>query len=211
VLIKQHPECLVGATNLRQLIRAAQARLDFDNGAATASLVKEADESFVALVKLRMAMNESDDQLLVKSARQLEEARNDVMMVIDGIERELLRDLDDTLAGYLEVFGTNGQYYLIPFDALISLDVKPVTSLIEQIWRKVEIDIDGGLSGEAFIPMTYIGSNTDAQKLARETDWLTINDTDVCAGVGQKMFLFGDEALALSQINRLQNTALTVA
>ena len=206
VLVKQNPEYLVGVNNVRQLIWAAQARLDFKNGAATASLVKEADESFAALVKLRLAVNENDDRLLVESARQLEEARNDVAIVINEIERERLRDLDDTLAGYLEVFGTNGQYYLVPFDALISLELKPVTSLIEQIWRKVEIDIEGGLSGEAFVPMTYIASNTDAQKLGKETDWLTVNDTDVCVGVGQKMFLFGDDALALSQINHLHTT-----
>lgn len=211
VLIKQQPECLVGATNLRQLIRAAQARVDFDKGAATASLVKETDESFAALVRLRMAANENDERLLVESASQLEENRTDTAMIIDGIEHELLRDLDDTLAGYLEVFGTNGQYYLVPFDALIRLDFKPVTSLIEQTWRKVEIDIEGGLSGEAFVPMTYIGSKTDAQKLGKETDWFAVNNTEVCAGVGQKIFLFGEEALALSQVKHLQNSAVTVA
>ncbi|GAB3528880.1 type VI secretion system accessory protein TagJ [Photobacterium alginatilyticum] len=204
LLVQQNPAYLVGATNVRQLIRAAQARLDFANGAASASIVRKADDSLSALVMLRLALNENDDIQVIESARQLEVNRNDVVMVINEIERERLRDLDDTLADYLEVFGTNGQYYLVPFDALISLELQPVTSLIEQVWRKVEIDIEGGLSGEAFVPMTYIGSNTGAQKLGRETDWLAVNDTGVCVGVGQKMFLFGDDALSFSQINQLK-------
>ncbi|MGF1702381.1 protein of avirulence locus ImpE [Photobacterium makurazakiensis] len=208
MLIKQHPDCLVGASNLRLLIRAAQARRDFYNGAATASLVREVDESFTALVSIKLAANDDNTQLLEESAKQLEETRKECQLVIDGIEQESLRDIDDTLAGYLEVFGTNGLYYLVPFDALIHLELKPVTSLVEQVWRKVEIDIEGGLSGEAFIPITYIESQTDAQKLGRETDWFTVNDTDVYTGVGQKMYLFGDEALAISSINNLNKKTI---
>lgn len=211
LLIKQHPDCLIGATNLRQLIRAAQSRLDFEQGAATATLVKAADEAFAALLRLRLAQSENDPVQLVKSAEQLETCRQNVAMEIDGQTRDVVRDLDDTLAGFLEVFGTDGKYYLIPFDALISVDIKPVTSVIEQVWRKVDIDIDGGLCGEAFIPMTYINSQTDAEKLGRETDWRDVLGTEVCTGVGQKMCLFGDEAVVLSQIQHLKTKAHTEA
>ncbi|MGF1725741.1 type VI secretion system accessory protein TagJ [Photobacterium nomapromontoriensis] len=205
LLVKQHPDCLIGATNLRQLIRAAQSRLDFEQGAATATLVKEAGDAFAALLRLRLALTENDAVQLVKSAELLEANRLNVAMEIDGQIRDVVRDLDDTLAGFLEVFGTDGKYYLIPFDMLLSLEIKPVTSVIEQVWRKVDIDIDGGLCGEAFIPITYINSQTDAEKLGRETDWREVLGTDVCAGVGQKMCLFGDEAVVLSQVNHLKN------
>ncbi|PSU34135.1 type VI secretion system accessory protein TagJ [Photobacterium lutimaris] len=211
VLIKQSPECLVGATNLRQLIRAAQARLDFENGAATATLVKEPEESFSALLRYRMARYGKDTVTQIESAMKLEEARQDCPVNINGEQRDLVRDLDDTLAGYLEVFGTNGQYYLVPFEALISLELKPITSLIEQVWRKVEIEIEGGLSGEAFIPMTYAGSDSDGQKLARETDWLAVNGSEVYQGVGQKMVLFGNEALTLSQVQHLSAISMAAA
>lgn len=113
--------------------------------------------------------------------------------------------MDDTLAGYLEVFGTNGLYYLVPFEAVLNLELKPISSLIERVWRRVEIEIEGGLSGEAFIPMTYAGSDSDNQKLAQETDWRAINGSEVFYGVGQKMILCGNEAVAFSQIEHLSS------
>ncbi|KLV03736.1 protein of avirulence locus ImpE [Photobacterium aquae] len=206
LLIKQNPDCLIGATNLRQLIRAAQARLDFDGGAATANLVKDVDEAFTSLLRMRLAYRENHVENFIQSAEQLEKNRVNIPMEIDGEYRDTLRDLDDTLAGFLELFGTDGKYYLVPFDALIRLEMMPVTSLIEHVWRKVDIEIDGGLCGEAFIPMTYINSQTDAEKLGRETDWREIFGTNIYSGVGQKMYLFGDEAVVLSQIQRINKT-----
>ena len=37
ILVRQHPDFLVGAVNLRQLIRAAVARQDFTDGGMTAT------------------------------------------------------------------------------------------------------------------------------------------------------------------------------
>lgn len=206
LLIKQHPECLIGGSNLRLLIRAAQARFDFSEGAATATLVHEVDESFETLVRMRLAMRENEDEELKSNALLLENIRQDIAIRINGQQCELVRDLDDSLAGYLEVFGTNGKYYLVPFNALENMQLKPVTSLVELIWRKAKVEIKGGLSGEAFIPMTYLASDSDELKLGRKTDWLSVGKTDVYIGAGQKMFLCGDEAKALSQITHLQIT-----
>ncbi|ELR64599.1 Protein of avirulence locus ImpE [Photobacterium marinum] len=205
LLIKQHPDCLIGGSNLRLLIRAAQARVDFSQGADTATLINEADASLEPLVRMRIAMREKDDQILKENANKLEESRRDIAVEINGYQKDVVRDLDDSFAGYLEVFGTDGKYYLIPFEDLISLSLKPVTSLVELCWRKAEIDIKGGMSGEAFIPVTYLGSDTDALKLGRETDWFSIEEADVWFGKGQKMLLSGDDAIPLSQISRIQS------
>lgn len=210
VIIKQHPQCLAGATNIRQLVRAAQSRIDFSQGAATASLVKEADEAFASLLKMRLARKENDMSLLVESAEKLEEARQDSVVTVGGQQRERLRDLDDSLAGFLELFGTNGEYYLVPVDAVIRMEMQPVSSLIELVWRRVNIEIEGGLAGEAFVPMTYLDSENEAQKLGRETDWEAVGGTELCVGLGLKMFLFGEEALTMSQMTSLEKHATTM-
>ncbi|MGF1688520.1 protein of avirulence locus ImpE [Photobacterium japonica] len=212
LLIKQYPDCLVGAVNIRQLLRAAQSRLDFEQGAATATLVREVDDAFSAMLQLRLALREKQAEDVVTWAHQIEAHRQPVTMNIDGQTNSELRDLDDSLAGFLELFGTDGNYYLVPFDAVQRLEILPVSSLIEQVWRKVDIEIEGGLCGEAFIPMTYIGSQSDAEKLGRETDWCEVLGTEVCVGTGLKMVLFGEEALVLSQIRcATTDSASTVA
>ena len=45
-------------------------------------------------------------------------------MTVNGVEVTELRDLDDSLSGYLELFGTDGKFYLAKFTELDSLQLK---------------------------------------------------------------------------------------
>ncbi|OAN11064.1 hypothetical protein A3K86_19010 [Photobacterium jeanii] len=199
LLIKQRPEYLVGGNNLRQLIHAAQSRIDYFNGHASAQLLVGETETFEHFVALNMARLSNDIEDIEQRTTQLEATRKVARLKVNGKVHEDCRELDDSLAGYLELFGTDGGYYLVPFDAIDRLEFKPVTSLIELVWRKVDIEVAGGPSGDAFVPITYIASETDAQKLGRETDWLEISGTQTVVGQGLKMWLVGEEAIALSQ------------
>ncbi|WP_282176045.1 type VI secretion system accessory protein TagJ [Vibrio nereis] len=204
LIIKQNPNYLIGASNLRQLLRGAVAREEFAKGKASAVIVRSGDRCSESLLKSRLSYVEKDAIQYSKYIKELEASRVPSMVDIDGVESSTLRDIDDSLGGYLELFGTDGNYYLVPIDAFLSMRLHPVSSLIETVWRKATVDIEGGLQGEAFIPMTYLNSTTDEQKLARETDWLEHLSNDVYVGQGQKMMLFGDQALPLSQVTQLR-------
>ncbi|MGF1693217.1 type VI secretion system accessory protein TagJ [Photobacterium kagoshimensis] len=207
LLIKQYPEFLIGGNNLRQLIHAAQARVDFFSGNATAQLLKGDAQEFECLVALNIARCQKKQAEIQQFAVQLESNRTQSGSVINQKNVEDCRDLDDSLAGYIELFGTDGQYYLVPFAEVERLQFMPVTSLVEHIWRKVSIEVNDGPSGDAFIPMTYVDSTTDAQKLARETDWVELSGTSVVVGQGQKMWLVGDSALPLAQCELMEKVA----
>ncbi|MGF1834643.1 type VI secretion system accessory protein TagJ [Photobacterium sanguinicancri] len=207
LLIKQYPEYLVGGNNLRQLIHAAQARADFFSGNATVQLLKGEVKSFESLVALNVARCRKDDSGVKEHAEKLELERCKSAFTVNNISVPDCRDLDDSLAGYIELFGTDGQYYLVPFSEVSHLQFMPITSLVEYIWRKVSIEVIDGPSGDAFLPITYIDSKTDAQKLARETDWVELPNTPVVIGQGQKMWLVGDEALPLAQCELMEKMA----
>tara|TARA_R110002126_G_scaffold212488_5_gene359111 strand:- start:4369 stop:5184 length:816 start_codon:yes stop_codon:yes gene_type:complete len=199
MIVRQHPDYLLGAVNVRQLIRAETARRDFYQGGMTATLFGEPAPMFSEMLKLRLALHEQNTAAAVQAAEQLEQQR--IATTISRQEQQFpdIRDLDDSLAGYLELFGTDGKYYLASFDQIASLKVHPAKSLLDIIWRRVDISIVDGPQGEAFLPLIYVDSNDVDSKLGRVTDWLE-HDKGLITGIGQKMVLLGDNALALSDL-----------
>lgn len=176
-IVQKHPDFLLGASNLRQLIRAEQSRQDFIAGKASPNIFSEADLHVKALMNLRLELTQGDAEAITKSAFALEDKRPLVKLSLNDKETEEARDLDDSLGGFIEIFGTDGKFYMAQLSEIEYLHFMPVSSLIEQVWRKVELSIKNGPSGEAHVPVVYGGSETDAEKLGKETDWREIELT----------------------------------
>lgn len=202
LLVQQHPETLTGAWKLRLLIRAQQARLDFHAGADSAELFNAAGDDVAALLALNVARRDGDAASLAAAAATLEAERGSSRCQLNQQAVAELRDIDDTLGGFVELFGTDGKFYLARVSELVELTLKPATSLVESIWRPVSVIIKDGPEGEAFLPLTYVDSHSDAEKLGRETDWQQLAP-QVFRGRGLKTWLAGDEALPLAQLEQL--------
>ena len=202
MMVRQHPDFLVGAVNLRQLIRAASARQDFYQAGMTATLFSEPDAMFESLLKLRLALKEQDLAQAVHFASELESLRPETGFDVNGDTVSQLRDLDDSLGGYPELFGTDGKFYLAKFSEIDSLQLKKPESLLDTVWRRAEIVLTDGPSGEVFIPMTYNDSIKVSERLGKDTSWQQMHE-HLVTGVGQKMLLAGDEAIALSDVQLL--------
>lgn len=203
MMVRQHPDYLVGAVNLRQLIRAASARQDFYQGGVTATLFGQADAMFEAQLSLRLALKEQDTAAAVKAAAVLESLRGENAVEINGEACNDIRDLDDSLAGYLELFGTDGYFYLAKFSEIDSLSLKKPESLLDTVWRRAEIVIKDGPQGEVFVPMTYVDSIRISERMGCDTNWQQ-HDEQLVTGVGQKMLLAGEHALTLSELKSLR-------
>ena len=59
---------------------------------------------------------------------------------------------------------------------------------------------------EAYIPMIYANSTTDAEKLGRETDW-TETVSDVVTGRGQKMWFIDGVAVPITDLVKVTAVA----
>jgi type VI secretion system protein ImpE len=213
MIVRQHPDFLLGAVNVRQLIRAETARRDFYQGAMTANLFGEPSPLFSALLTLRLALREQDSSAAVQASEQMEQLRPQVAIEHNGEIYADIRDLDDSLGGYLELFGTDGKYYLAAFEQIDSLKLHPPKSLLDIIWRRVDISIIDGPQGEAFLPLIYVANgnvdNSDAEtKLGRTTNWHE-HDRRLITGSGQKMILLGEQAVALGDVLALNAVSAT--
>ncbi|WP_028773301.1 type VI secretion system accessory protein TagJ [Shewanella waksmanii] len=206
LIVQKHPDFLIGASNLRQLLRAAQSRQDSLTGQSVPKLFSEVDGHSEAFMKLRVELNQGQPEQVSQGAIALEQARPAIAININDQPNQEVRDLDDTLGGFVEIFGTDGHYYIAQLSEIDYIHFKPVSSLVEQVWRRVDIAIKNGPCGEAHIPVVYATSETDSQKLGRETDWHE-SATDVMTGRGMKMWFVDNAALPLSAISKLSAAA----
>ena len=206
LMVQKHPEFLIGATNLRQLIRAEQARKDFANGISVPELFNGTNAHSEALLQLSIELHNGDRASIKDKAEKLEALRPTLTMTLDDTEINEMRDMDDSLGGFIEIFGTDGKFYLAELSEIEYITFKPAASIIEQVWRRVDLSIKDGPSGEAHIPMVYVQSESDAEKLGRETDWKEIGD-ELMVGVGHKMWFVDDAAVPFSEFKRLDSVS----
>ncbi|MCV5225226.1 hypothetical protein OFC57_40600, partial [Escherichia coli] len=74
---------------------------------------------------------------------QIEELRQEKGFLANDTSFSDVRDIDDRLGGYIELFSTAGNYFLVPIASINTLEIKSATSMLESVWRPVEFDIDG--------------------------------------------------------------------
>ncbi|KKL99060.1 hypothetical protein LCGC14_1818180, partial [marine sediment metagenome] len=93
----------------------------------------------------------------------------------------------------------NGEFYLANFNEIESLKMEPVESLLESIWLRVEITIKDGPSGTAHLPLVYINSESELEKLGQVSDWVELKD-EFIIGKGMKMLFVDDEAITIPNL-----------
>jgi type VI secretion system protein ImpE len=115
------------------------------------------------------------------------------------------RDADDLLAGTFEVLTTTGKYFWVPTERVAAAEFHAPTRTRDLIWRRVSMSVADGPEGDVYMPATYIaaGPVTDAQRLGRETDWRDVGG-GLMRGVGQRMFLAGDEGMNSMSLTTLR-------
>ncbi|BED90875.1 hypothetical protein PspMM1_33430 [Pseudoalteromonas sp. MM1] len=194
-MVQKNPEFAVGAVNLRHLIRAQQSRIDFYQGKGIPKLFHDVDEIDTLFLKMHVALLEGEIDEAAELSAQMETLR--VSSLNDA--ESVARDLDDTLNPYLEVLGTNGEFYLANFDEIESLKVEPVSSVLESIWLRVEITIKEGPSGSAHLPLVYANAESDLEKLGQVSDWVELKE-EFIIGKGMKMLFINDEAITIPNL-----------
>ncbi|TVP60210.1 MAG: virulence protein SciE type [Halomonadaceae bacterium] len=206
-LAKHHSDWLAGAANLRQLLRAQQSRLALRQGQLAAEdVVATPGPALEALLALHLHLSRGEMDAAGVAAENLEARRTPALFTLGGDDHSTavdLRDCDDSLNGYLEGLGTDGRYYLWQWSEIDALHFHPPTSPVEMIWRRADIELADGRQGEAFLPATYVDSESDSQRLGRETDWRQ-KAPGLVTGVGLKLFLLGNEAVTLDGLKQIQ-------
>jgi len=117
---------------------------------------------------------------------------------------DILRDGDDVFGPVLEVMAL-GEYYWVPLFLIENLVILPPQFPRDLLWLPARLEIRNGPSGDVFLPALYPASYEHADEqiqLGRLTDW-TSPDNGPVQGVGQRMFLVGEDAISLLELRKL--------
>jgi len=147
--------------------------------------------------------NQQDTSQLVEAAQK---ARQAIAGKCNDQHFEDIRDLDDRMAGILEVITATGKYYWVPWKSVRTLELSKPERPADLIWRKASIDVENGPEGDVFIPVRYPCPNAagwdDQLRLGRATTWVG-EGAGAVIGLGQKMILVGDETKSSLEIDNL--------
>ncbi|MDH5545254.1 MAG: tetratricopeptide repeat protein [Gammaproteobacteria bacterium] len=205
-IVHQHPESMGGVSLLRQLIRAEMARKDFYEKGRVPEFVDQPQDNVQQMLRASIFLREGELPSASEVFNKLEETRQQRSGSCNGSSFEDFRDLDDRLGTVFEVLTTTGKYYWIPTNSIKKIEFRKAENLLDIKWRRAYVETtDDNLQGEVYIPGTYysdIETTHDVAKLGRTTDWVGGENGPAC-GIGQKMFLVGEEAKTIMELETL--------
>lgn len=207
VMMTMHAQHMVGISLFRQLVHGEQHRQDFHfAGRVPEFLGLPTDEQ-----KLRMEANiVLREGRTAEAKRLLDEAeglRPAVHGTLNGEAFTEIRDLDDMTSSFFEVLTSTGKYYWIGFERIEYLELRPLESPRDLLFRRAHMIVRDGPDGEVYLPALYAGSAKQKDvsiRLGRATDWVAASDDAPVRGLGQKSFLIGDKDVPLHELTVME-------
>jgi len=201
----QSPDLNIVTALGRQLIRAATARHKCFTEGALPDLLAPSDPIIEHQLRLlavkRAGANDQADELI----DHLQDYCDQLQGTANNTTFAGFRDLDDLSSCCLEVLTSTGKYYWVPWHRIESLTFEPIARPRDLLWREAHINVRQGPDAVVYVPVTYPGTTLEhgeASVLGRETSWEEPEQGPV-TGVGQRVFLAGDQELAILELESL--------
>ena len=199
----------MGAQVYRSLLQAEKARHALFTGSSRLPKFFSEPPSYAAfhaeaLTHLRENRFDELEELLAKSDDLHKPAKGEK----DGAPFEDLKDGDDLLGPFLEVF-YQAEYFWLPFEQIRRLEIQVPRTLRDLIWIPASIELHDKPLRDAFLPVQYFGSHQhsdDLVKLGRMTDWKTVGQGTLL-GAGQRTFFADETECPLLEIRKIEFAA----
>ena len=202
------PQAGVVVAEFRQLLRADLARRQLRRDGRLPEFLGAPTEALVAQLEAHVALRSGDAAGAAALAAKAEQLRPRVAGTpsgAGGTRFDDFRDADDLNAGYFEVLTTTGKYFWIPTERVESIEFHPPRRARDLCWRRVSMSVRDGPDGDVYLPVIY-GDDDPARgdefRLGRATDWVQPDGGPV-RGIGQRVFLAGDEPLGILDLTRI--------
>jgi type VI secretion system protein ImpE len=207
------PSTAVVVAEFRQLLRAELARRQCLTEGRVPEFIGEPTEALQAALATLVALRNGENDEAARQAAEVEAKRPRVAGVMKLTDAEVsfddFRDADDLYAGFFEVLTTTGKYFWIPTERVSSIELHPPRRPRDLAWRRASMSVIDGPDGEVYLPALYVSAEAapaDNISLGRTTEWLG-EEGGFVRGIGQRVFLIGDDAYAISDLSDLQFNA----
>jgi len=205
-IASQDKDRLIVIGMIRHLTRAEQWRRQFFEEGRVPEIIAEPTPVLRLHLEAAMYARKGETTQAVESIRQADELRAPLSGTCDAKPFDDIRDLDDLLGPMCEVLTSNGKYFWIPWERIERMEMRPVETPFDLLWRPTHMEVRGGPDGEVFLPVLYINSHKEtdnALRMGRGTDWRG-EEQALVRGIGQRMLLVGDEDKSLLDIGTIE-------
>ena len=206
------PTSAVVVAEFRQLLRAETARRQLDSDGRMPEFLGEPPPGLRAALAARVALRAGNAAEAVRHAAEAESLRPRVggtLTLAEGattVGFDDFRDADDLCAGFFEVLTTTGKYFWVQSERVALLAFHAARRPRDLAWRRATISVNDGPDGEVYLPAIYQAASADIAddcRLGHATEWLEEGEGSV-RGVGQRVFLAGDEAFPIMAMAELR-------
>jgi type VI secretion system protein ImpE len=199
------PQAAVVIAEFRQLLRAELARRQQRRDGRLPEFLGEPTPALAAILRACIAIRTGEPAEAAVLTAQAEAIRPRVTGTVDGVAFDDFRDADDLHAGYFEVLTTTGKYFWIPTERVETIQFEKPKRARDLYWRRAAVSVRNGPDGVVYLPAIYGDDNpetSDELRLGRATDWTGDNAGPV-RGVGQRMFLAGQDLVSIMDVTEL--------
>lgn len=193
----------------RQILRGETAREQVLREGRPPEVVAELPPDAQCMLEALLAIRLDQQQEATRLLTAAESQRRNLRGVCNGREFNEFRDLDDRVASVLEVITSTGKYYWVPWQSIESLEMEPPKVPLDLLYRRTQIEVNGGPNGEVYIPTRYVSAANeqldDALLLGRATDWIG-EEQGLVQGRGLRTLLVGDNDMSIMEIETLSFT-----
>jgi len=202
------PSAALVISEFRQLLRGEMARRQVMSEGRMPEFLGQPTVTQTHLLKAVLMLRAGDAAGAAEAVQAAEEVRPVVAGRRDGIDFADFRDADDLSAGNFEVLSATGKYFWIPTERVESIEFHPPKRPRDLFWRRCTMVVRDGPDGDVYLPALYQAAHpqgdtahNDALRLGRATEW---TETEPVCGIGQRIYLAGDEGLPMQGLTSLE-------
>lgn len=199
------PSAVIVVAEFRQLLRADMARRQLRRDGRLPEFLGGPTPALKAVLAAQIALRDGDAAGSARHALEAEALRPRAPGRDGEAAFDDFRDADDLCAGFFEVLTTTGKYFWIPTERVESIEFRPPRRPRDLAWRCASMSVTDGPDGVVYLPAIYGNDDadqTDDYRLGRATDWRQ-NEPGPVRGIGQRIFLLGEEARGIMDLTVL--------
>jgi type VI secretion system protein ImpE len=207
------PTAAIVVAEFRQLLRADIARRQCTREGRVPEFLGDPTPALRASLAAQVALRAGDGAEAARQTAEVETLRPRVSGMLQQQSGDIafddFRDVDDLCAGYFEVLTTTGKYFWVPTERVASIVFHPPKRPRDLAWRRATISVNQGPDGEVYVPAIYDAAQPDLgdeYRIGHTTDW-TDEAAGPVRGIGQRVFLAGDDAHPIMAIGELRFAA----
>ncbi len=202
------PSAAVVMSEFRQLLRAETARRQLYRDGRVPEFLGEPEPTERASLAALVALRAGDMADAAAKAGEAETLRPRAPGMAGDTAFDDFRDASDLHPGFIETLTSTGKYFWVPVSRIESMVFHPPKRPRDLVWRRCSMTVIGGPDGEVYVPALYYAEpdeTDDTHRLGRETSW-SDEAAGPVRGFGQRVFLVGDEALSIMDLDMLEFT-----